>query len=112
MCIRDRAAEGLIPPGVPGNGGEDFRTSGGALLDNENYAERCQEARRVLSEAGYSGAGLGELEYLYVEDGNTGAVAQALCRPWKEVLDVQVVPRAVTNQELWTALRSLSLIHI
>ena len=25
-----------------------------------------------------SGAGLGELEYLYVEDGNTGAVAQAL----------------------------------
>ena len=26
-----------------------------------------------------------------------GAVAQALCRQWKEVLDVQVVPRAVTN---------------
>ena len=104
--VTAQAAEGLIPPGVPGNGGEDFRTSGGALLDNENYAERCQEARRVRSEAGYSGAGLGELEYLYVEDGNTGAVAQALCRQWKEVLDVQVVPRAVTNQELWTALRS------
>ena len=84
--VTAQAAEGLIPPGVPGNGGEDFRTSGGALLDNENYAERCQEARRVLSEAGYSGAGLGELEYLYVEDGNTGAVAQALCRQWKDCL--------------------------
>lgn len=101
------AAEGLIPPGVPGVE-EDFRTEGGPLVDNdpESYALRCEEAQNVLSNAGYSGEGLGELEYLYVEDGVSGAVAQELCRQWKEVLNVEVTPRAVTNQELWSALRS------
>lgn len=29
------AAEGLIPPGVPGSGEQDFRTDGGVLLDND-----------------------------------------------------------------------------
>lgn len=101
------AAEGLIPPGVPGVE-EDFRTEGGALVDNdpETYTLRCDAARNILSDAGYSGEGLGELEYLYVEDGASGAVAQELCRQWKEVLNVQVTPRAVTSQELWAALRS------
>ena len=106
--VTAQAAEGLIPPGVPEDEEADFRTTGGALLDNdpEDYAQRCQEALEILSAAGYSGAGLGELEYLYVEDGFTGAVAQELCRQWNEVLDVDVTPRAVTNQELWSALRS------
>ena len=102
------AAEGLIPHGVPDNEEADFRTCGGALLDNdpEDYADACAQAAAVLSDAGYSGAGLGELEYLYVEDGASGAVAEELCRQWGEVLDVDVTPRAVTNQELWGALRS------
>lgn len=105
--VTAQAAEGFIPPGVPGDGEADFRTSGGALLENdpESYAERCAQARSILSDAGYSGDGLGELEYLYVEDGATGAVAQELCRQWREVLDVDVTPRAVTSQELWSALR-------
>lgn len=106
--ITAQAAEGLIPPGVPGDEEQDFRTAGGALLDNdpEYYSLRCDAAENVLSDAGYSGEGLGELEYLYVEDGHSGAVAQELCRQWKNVLNVQVTPRAVTNQELWAALRS------
>ena len=105
--VTAQAAEGFIPPGVPGDEEADFRTSGGALLENdpESYAERCAQARSILSDAGYSGDGLGELEYLYVEDGATGAVAQELCRQWREVLDVDVTPRAVTSQELWSALR-------
>lgn len=105
--VTAQAAEGFIPPGVPRDEEADFRTSGGALLENdpESYAERCAQARSILSDAGYSGDGLGELEYLYVEDGATGAVAQELCRQWREVLDVDVTPRAVTSQELWSALR-------
>ena len=103
------AAEGLIPPGVPENGEQDFRTAGGPLLDNdpELYSQRCDQARAVLSQAGYSGAGLGELEFLYAEENDaSGAVARELCRQWNEVLEVSVTPKAVTEQELWTALRS------
>lgn len=100
-------AEGLVPPGVPESGEEDFRTAGGALLENdpELYAETCQQAKALLEEAGYDrGADLGELEYLYLDAGSNAAVAQALCQMWQEALRVQVTPRSVTEQELWTAL--------
>ena len=107
--VTAQAAEGLIPPGVPENEEQDFRTAGGALLDNdpELYSQRCDQARAVLSQAGYSGPGLGELEFLYVEESDaSGAVARELCRQWNEVLEISVTPKAVTEQELWTALRS------
>lgn len=107
--VTAQAAEGLIPPGVPENEEQDFRTAGGALLDNdpELYSQRCDQARAVLSQAGYSGPGLGELEFLYVEESDaSSAVARELCRQWNEVLEISVTPKAVTEQELWTALRS------
>lgn len=103
------AAEGLVPPGVPENEEGDFRTEGGSLLENdpEAYAESCQQAREILSEAGYSkGSELGELEYLYVNEGTNAVVAQALCAQWKNALGVRVTPRGVTTQELWAVLRS------
>jgi oligopeptide transport system substrate-binding protein len=102
------AAEGLVPPGVPENQEEDFRTVGGPLLDNdpEQYALRCQEAAELLSNAGYDqGSALGELEYLYVDTGNNGAVAEELCRQWKSALGIEVIPKGVTAQEMWDALR-------
>ena len=102
------AAEGLIPPGVPENELGDFRTVGGAVLVNDpiRYADDCENARALLTEAGYtSGSDLGELTYLYVDEGNHGAVANALCQQWYEALDITVTPVGVTNQELWSALR-------
>ena len=101
------AAEGVVPPGVPENEEGDFRSAGGPLLENdpETYPERCQAARDVLNEAGYSsGSDLGELEYLYVEDGVTGKVALALTDMWREVLGVTVTARAVTETDLRAAL--------
>lgn len=106
--VTAQAAEGLVPPGVPENELGDFRTAGGALLDNdpETYAERCAQAKALLEEAGYDrGADLGELEYLYVDEGTNGAVALALCQQWQDVLQVQVMPRGMTERELWAALR-------
>jgi len=103
------AAEGLVPCGVPENEEGDFRTMGGALLDNdpETYEARCQEAQNVLNAAGYNrGSELGELEYLYVPEEQSSVVALALCQQWQNVLGVRVVPRSVTTKELWTALRS------
>ncbi len=107
--VTARPAEGLVPPGVPENEEGDFRTVGGALLDNdsETYGERRDRARELLSEAGYdSGSDLGELEYLYEDKDSNGLTAQALCQQWRDVLGVHVTPRGVTEQELWAALRS------
>lgn len=103
------AAEGLIPPGVPENEEGDFRTVGGALLetDPEQIAENQEQAKEILSQAGYSsGRELGELEYLYVSEGHNAAVAKALCDQWSRVLGVRMTTRGVTTQELWAALRS------
>lgn len=103
------AAEGLIPPGVPENEEGDFRTVGGALLetDPERIAENQEQAKEILSQAGYSsGRELGELEYLYVSGGHNAAVAKALCDQWSRVLGVRMTTRGVTVQELWSALRS------
>ena len=102
------AAEGLIPPGVPGSGEQDFRTDGGALLDNDpaHRDELAEEARSLLAEAGYAEArDLGELEYLYVDEGSNAAVAQALVDAWQSALGLQVTARGVSREELDTALR-------
>lgn len=103
-------AEGLVPPGVPEYAeGEDFRTVGGAMFENdpETYEETCRQARELLSDAGYdNGWVLGELEYLYVDEGHNAAIAEALCAQWEEALHVRVTARGVTTQELWLALRS------
>lgn len=107
--ITTQAAEGLVPPGVPENEEGDFRTVGGALLDNdpETYQLRCDQAKALLEEAGYgSGADLGELEYLYVDEGTNGLVAQTLCQQWRDTLGTRVTPVGVTLRELWKALRT------
>ena len=105
--VTARAAEGLIPPGVPESDEADFRTSGGDLLDNDpnHRADLQEEARALLTEAGYvSVQDLGELEYLYVDAGNGAAVAQALVQAWQSTLGLRVTARAVTEEELAAAL--------
>ncbi len=105
--VTARAAEGLIPPGVPESDEADFRTSGGDLLDNDpnHRADLQEEARALLTEAGYvSVQDLGELEYLYVDVGNGAAVAQALVQAWQSALGLRVTARAVTEEELSAAL--------
>lgn len=102
-----RAAEGLVPPDVPDSDGTAFRTDS-AVLDNDpnHYADACAQAAELLSQAGYDGGrGLGDLEYLYVDDGaGAAAVAQALCQMWNGQLDLHVTARAVTEEELARAL--------
>lgn len=101
-----RAAEGLVAPGVPDSGGGAFRDNG-ALLDNnpDHYADTCTQGVELLSQAGYDGGrGLGELEYLYVDQDGAAAVAQALCDMWSRELHLQVTAQAVTEEELDQAL--------
>ena len=99
--VTARAAEGLIPPGVPES------LFGGDLLDNDpnHRADLQEEARALLTEAGYvSVQDLGELEYLYVDEGSNGAVAQTLVSAWQSALGLRVTARAVTEEELSAAL--------
>lgn len=100
-----RPAEGLIPPGVPEDESGDFRTVGDPLLDNEPESMEERQAQAVEQMRQMEG-GVVELEYLYAEEGNHQAVAQALCQRWEELLHIQVKPRGVTEAELWTALRT------
>ena len=93
---------------MPGSGEQDFRTDGGVLLDNDpaHRDELAEEARGLLAEAGYADArDLGELEYLYVDEGNGAAVAQALVDAWQSALGLQVTARGVSREELDTALQ-------
>ncbi len=106
--VTARPAEGLVPPGVP-HDTEDFRTCGGPLIENdpEGYEERCAQAVQLMQSAGYDrGSDLGTLEYLYVDTGSNSAVAEALCQMWRQVLGLDITPRAMTEYELMTALRS------
>lgn len=102
------AAEGLVPPGVPG-GEERFRQEGGALLQNdpEGYAQRCAQAAALLRQAGYDLSGdVGQLEYLYIEGEENAAVARAVCRMWRTVLGMEITPRGMTPSALTQALQA------
>ena len=101
-------AEGLVPWSVPESAEADFRTTGGALLDNDpdHRGDVLSEARRLLREAGYLNAeDLGPLEYLYVDEGPAAAVARTLTETWESALGITVTARAVTEEELDAALR-------
>lgn len=103
------SAEGLVPPGVPDSGDEDFREAAvmPANSSPESYENAEIQARTLLADAGYdSGTALGELEFLYVNEGNNRAVAEALCAMWREALQIQVTPRGMTAIELTAALRN------
>lgn len=107
-----RPAQGLVPPGVPGVEGAEFRMDN-ALLDNdeESYAQRCAQARELLANAGYDHqAALGDLEYLYADTPVNAAVAQVLADTWRTELGVQVTPRGVPEELLTAALRDGSYV--
>ena len=49
---------------------------------------------------------MGELEYLYVNEGSARLTAETLCQQWRDVLGIHITPRSVTEQELRAALQS------
>lgn len=101
-----QAAEGLVPYGVPGDGEQDFRTTGGDLLYSsaEDYQNNCAQAKGLLAESNYDDRY--QLEYLYVDEGPAAEIAKALTGQWKTVLGVRVQTRAVTEKEMSTALKT------
>lgn len=105
--VTARAASALVPYGVPDSEAEDFRTCAGELVDTapEQYEQDCADAMELLRQAGYeSGADFGELRYLYVEEDGAAAAAEEVCTQLRRALRMQVMPAAVTEEELLTAI--------
>ena len=103
------AAGALVPYGVPDSEAEDFRSCAGALVDNtpELYAENCAQAMEILQNAGYqSGADLGELRFLYLDEGTNGLVAGEVCRQLSDMLKMKATPVAMAEEELFAAVES------
>lgn len=102
-------ASGFVPYGVNdalGIEGDDFRTVGGNYMDvsKEAYEANCEEARRLLAEAGYEGgAGFPVVEYLYNTSDNHKAIGEALQQMWQDELGVTV---NLVNQEWNTFLQT------
>ena len=103
------AATGIVPPGVPGDEEGDFRTISSVELDNdpETYAERCEQARALLAEAGYdSGIYLGQIEMIHLDTPAYNAAMQVLAQQWADALQVQVTPVPVSYEDLRNAVRA------
>ncbi len=95
-------ATGFVPAGIydaEGPGHDDFRTVGGDYysVDAADYEANCEEARKLLEEAGYPGGeGFPAVEYLYNTNDNHKAIGEALQNMWQEVLGVTVT---LNNQD-------------
>lgn len=95
-------AGGFVPAGIydaAGSTGDDFRTTGGDYYDpyEESYEANCEEARKLLAEAGYpNGEGFPVVEYLYNTSDAHKAVGEALQDMWQTQLGVTVT---LNNQE-------------
>lgn len=95
-------ASGFVPAGIydaAGSTGDDFRTKGGDYYNpyKEAYEANCEEARKLLAEAGYpNGEGFPVVEYLYNTSDAHKAVGEALQNMWQTVLGVTVT---LNNQE-------------
>ena len=102
-------ATGFVPSGIndaEGASGDDFRTVGGDYMDvsKEAYAANCEEARRLLAEAGYAnGEGFPVVEYLYNTSESHKAIGEALQQMWQTELGVTV---NLVNQEWNTFLQT------
>ena len=106
-----RAADGLIPDGITTSQGQSFRQANGAAIDNdpEKYQQRCETATELLRSAGYTATMLEHMvpvTLLYESVGSSAKVAAALQTAWRDKLGVRVTLRAVTGEEMLTALRS------
>lgn len=87
---------------LPGNGW-DFRAHSEEIVTVNmagNHAADCEQARRLLSDAGYpDGSGFPPTEYIYIDSAENRTIAQLLQSIWEKELGVTVTLRGVTVEE-------------
>ena len=98
-------ANAFVPPAVSdadGTEGKTFREVGGGYYKetDADYEANCKKAKELLAKAGYpDGKGFPAVEYMYNNDAEHKAVAEALQYMWEDVLGVKV---KLNNQD-WNA---------
>ena len=101
-------AEGLVTWGIQNTRGEEFRSIGPALDNDEaNYEKNCQTALELLAQSGYTAASLSALDtvtMLYESDGITDSLTQLLQKTWKDKLGLTVTLRGVSREQMTEAL--------
>jgi oligopeptide transport system substrate-binding protein len=104
-----KPAGGFVPYGIFDAAGvdSDFREIGGNYysIAEEDYQKNVAEAQRLIAEAGYpDGAGFPVIEYVYPNDDEFRAIAEALQDMWKTALGVRLT---LSNQDWTTLLNNL-----
>lgn len=86
-------ADAFIPPAVQNDStGTDMYETLEKWWDNSTYKENCDEARRLLEEAGVKGSDL-VVEYSYNSEGAHGSIAEAIQNMWKTELGITTTCR-------------------
>jgi len=86
----DVIANTYTPSGMKNSAGEDFNTTIDPWF-SDDYDANCEEAKKLLADAGYpDGKGFPALTYL-VSNNNTQTVAEAIVDDWKSVLGIDSI---------------------
>jgi oligopeptide transport system substrate-binding protein len=101
ISVAAKPACAYIPPGIMDAGGYDnldFRGCGKKYwsIDSNDYQKNCEEARKLLAEAGFpGGANFPQVEYLVYTTAEK-SVVEALQMQWERELGVKV---SITKRE-------------
>ncbi len=103
--LRYFPAEGLVPHGVDGSSGVDFRTGAAALIDNnpDHYETNCKKAKDLIpADKSWDNV---EIRLAYIEGDTNKAVVDSMVKMWKEQLGLTVTPVAMSASDLTDALQ-------
>ncbi len=82
-------ADTFLPAGFVDEDGKDYYDSADKFWDNSTYEANCEEAKKLMAEAGYpDGAGFPTISYTINNNTAHAAIAEYLQNVWKEVLGV------------------------
>lgn len=86
--LDDELAVTYTPSGLTNDSGTEFNSTCEPWFDASNYEGNCEEARKLLEEAGYKdGKGFPALSYI-VNDDDRKEMAEGIVNDWKEVLGI------------------------
>lgn len=85
----ETAADTFIPKGFVDKDGTDYYDKSEKFWDNSTYEANCEEAKKLLAEAGYpDGAGFPTISYTINNNVAHSSIAEYLQNVWKEVLGI------------------------
>jgi oligopeptide transport system substrate-binding protein len=95
--LEDEIATSFAPSGLKNKKGEEFNSTITKWFDADQYEKNCEEAKQLLSDAGYTkGKGFPVLTYM-VNNDDRKEIAEAVVNDWKEVLGIDSVTVEVSE---------------